>query len=412
MRHFPNLFSSGFRYKRRLLVCAGLTGFALIVAVVDHPWLFVLRAKAASFVADDPDVALDFKRDPADRPVLSSGTAETPMIAMDPCVISDAEGWHMFFSSFFCDTPQGPSAFWKPEFGEQFDTMKLPTGIAYAFSADRGQNWTVRPTPLLLPVAVGWDDFRVETANALVKDGVLHLFYCADSKRKLTRYQIGEVSLALAGKTLREALLEQGRSPSRSREIPLLAGITDRSSFRNNVQEPSVLYADGRFELYFVGLEWSLPAEAVRAPGQALRRAGLGRAVLDDSLNVLEISDEPLLELDLVNIIEVKRTDAGLVLFMTLKGQGKAHRGEKIGYRTSRDGRSWSPSKVLITPSVAGYDSWGCMSPTVVQEADRWVLFYTALENAQERPDGRWGMSLGRDGWLFGTLGRAESVAP
>jgi len=329
---------------------------------------------------------------------------------MDPCVISDAEGFHLFFTSFFCDTPDGLSPFWKAEFGEQFDTQKLTTGIAYAFSVDRGKNWKVRPSPLLLPVADGWDDFRVETASAVVEDGVLHLFYCADRKQRPARYQVGEASLALEGETLRETLLVQGRTPSRGRATPVLAGITDRSSFRNNVQEPSALYFRGRFELYFVGLQLSEPGEAFDHPGQTLRRFGLGRALLDDSLNLIEVSDKPLI--DMANIIEVKRTDDRLVLFTTLAGEGEAHRRERIGYQTSRDGRSWSRPKEVVSSRPMGFDSWGCMSPTVVQEADRWVLFYTALENSRERPNGRWGMPLGHDGWLFGTLGRAESIAP
>jgi hypothetical protein len=261
-----------------------------------------------------------------------------------------------------------------------------------------------------MPVPAGWDDFRVETANALVKDDVLHLFYCADSKKLRTRYQVGEASLKLAGETLREALLVQGRSPSRSRETPLLAGITDRPAFRNNVQEPSALHAREGIELYFVGIEWSQPAEAVGVPGQALRRVGMGRALLDDSLNVLEVSDQPLL--DLANIIEVKRTDDGLIVFTTIAGAGKAHRGDTIGYYTSRDGRHWSRSKAILSPRAAGFDSWACMSPTVVQDEDRWVLFYTGLEHVKERPAGRWGMSMGPGGWLFATLGRAESIAP
>ena len=161
-----------------VLFCALLMLLALTVAFVDHPVAYVLRVRAVSWFSALPDVALDFERERSDRPVLESGTADTPMIVMDPCVISDAEGFHLFFSSFFCDTPQGPSPFWKAEFGEQFDTRKLTTGIAYAFSANRGKNWTVRPSPLLLPVADGWDDFRVETASAVVEDGVLHLFYC------------------------------------------------------------------------------------------------------------------------------------------------------------------------------------------------------------------------------------------
>jgi len=393
-----------------VLFVAGLMLLVLTVAFVDHPLAYVLRVKAVSLFSSEPDVALDFVREPADRSVLTSGTAETPMIVMDPCVISDAEGFHLFFTSFFCDTPDGLSPFWKAEFGEQFDTQKLTTGIAYAFSVDRGKNWKVRPSPLLLPVADGWDNFRVETASAVMVDGVLHLFYCADRKQRPARYQIGAASLPLEGETLREALLVHGRTPARGRATPVLAGITDRPSFRNNVQEPSALYVAGRFELYFVGLQFSQPGEAVDHPGQTLRRFGLGRALLDDSLKLIEISDKPLV--DLANIIEVKRTDDRLVLFTTLAGEGEAHRRERIGYQTSRDGRSWSRPKEVVASRPMGFDSWGCMSPTVVQEADRWVLFYTALENSRERPNERWGMPMGRDGWLFGTLGRAESIAP
>jgi predicted GH43/DUF377 family glycosyl hydrolase len=411
MRPIPQYFWPASRCGRLLvLFCAGSILLALTVAFVDHPLAYLLRVKAVSLFSGEPDVALDFEREPAARPVLASGTAKTPMIVMDPCVISDAEGFHLFFTSFFCHTPEGLSPFWKAEFGEQFDIQKLTTGIAYAFSADRGMNWRVRPSPLLLPVGDSWDNFRVETASAVVKGGVLHLFYCADGKQRPARYQIGEASLALGGETLREALLVHGRTPSRGRATPVLAGITDRSSFRNNVQEPSALYFEGRFELYFVGLQFSEPGEAVDHPGQTLRRVGLGRALLDDSLKLIEVSDKPLT--DLANIIEVKRTDDRLVLFTTLAGEGKAHRRERIGYQTSRDGRSWSRPKEVVSSRPMGFDSWGCMAPTIVQEADRWVLFYTALENSRERPKERWGIPLGRDGWLFGTLGRAESIAP
>ena len=268
----------------------------------------------------------------------------------------------------------------------------------------------MRPSPLLLPVVDGWDNFRVETASAIVQRGVLHLFYCADGKQRPARYQIGEASLALEGDSLREALLVQGRTPSRGRVTPVLAGVTDRLSFRNNVQEPSALSFGGHFELYFVGLQLTKPREAVDHPGQTISRIGLGRALLDDSLNVIEVSEKPLT--DLANIIEVKRTGDWLVLFTTLPGEGEAHRRERIGYQTSRDGRRWSRPKEVVSSLPKGFDSWGCMSPTVVPEAERWVLFYTALENLHERPKERWGMPLGRDGWLFGTLGRAESIAP
>src|SRR5271166_1096083 len=93
----------------RLLLgfCAGSVLLALTVAFVDHPVAYLVRVKAVSLLAGEPDVALAFKREPADRTVLTSGTPETPMIVMDPCVIADAEGFHLFFTSFFCDTRAG-----------------------------------------------------------------------------------------------------------------------------------------------------------------------------------------------------------------------------------------------------------------------------------------------------------------
>jgi hypothetical protein len=192
MRVLPRFLLPALRLRRLLVLCgAGLMAIGLTVAFVDHPLAYLARLKVASLFAGVPDVALDFRRDPADRPALASGTAETPMAVMDPCVIADAEGYHLFFSSLFCETPKGPSLFWRPELGDEFNILKLPTGIAYAFSADRGRSWEVRPTPLLMPAAGSWDDHRVETASAVVKGGVLHLFYCADSKQRLARYQVG-----------------------------------------------------------------------------------------------------------------------------------------------------------------------------------------------------------------------------
>lgn len=77
---------------------------ALTIAFADHPLAYMLRGRAASLFSSNPDVALVFVREPAGRPVLTSGTADTPMIVMDPCVIADADGFHLFFTSFFCDT--------------------------------------------------------------------------------------------------------------------------------------------------------------------------------------------------------------------------------------------------------------------------------------------------------------------
>lgn len=57
------------------------------------------------------------------------------------------------------------------------------------------------------------------------------------------------------------------------------ACVTDRPSYRNSVQEPSVVVCEDGFDLYFVGLELADPTQPIGAPGQGIRQIGVGRAV-------------------------------------------------------------------------------------------------------------------------------------
>ena len=156
-----------FTWRRRLLfLLAGMVAVvSLLILYSAHPLAYGLRVRLGSLLAGEPEISLDFVRDPSDQPVLGSGTAVTPMIVMDACVLSDADGLHLFFSTFFCRTETGLSPFWTAETGPQFDPRTLTTGIAYAFSADRGRTWTVRPKPVLLPVSEGWDDYRPQLSG-------------------------------------------------------------------------------------------------------------------------------------------------------------------------------------------------------------------------------------------------------
>lgn len=379
---------------------------AMAAFSLDPRFLYALRVQATDWLAPEPSVSLEFRRTPAERPSLGSGAFDTPMMVMDPCVITDQEGQHLFFSTVYCETENGLSPFWRPENGEQFDIRKLVTGISYAFSENRGESWTVRKKPLLLPAKKGWDDYRVETATAIVHDHTLHLFYCADGKELPARYQIGEVSLKLTNQSLRQTLQDESVTLARRRDSPLLAANYRKSSFHNNLQEPSVLFRKGRFELYFVGLQLTRPADSMEAPGQDMSRIGMGRAILDDNLKVLEISAAPVV--DLANIIEVKPSGNELIAFTTLAATGPAHQGERIGYRTSKDGINWSRAREVLAPRAGQFDNWGCMSGTVVKDKDGWVLYYTALEHQSSRPASRWAIALGPSSWLFSTLGRAE----
>jgi hypothetical protein len=389
-----------------------LVGIGLYAA---RPLFYPLRCLAQNWLAPEPSVVLEFNRDPADVPVLSSGTDDTPMIVMDPCAIKDAEGYHLFFSSFFCETPTGLAISWDPGAGNPNDIANLTTAIAYAFSPDQGRTWTVRPTPVLLPGEAEWEDHRIETASTVVVGDTLHLFYSADGHRDgelfAARYQIGAVSLYLAGTTIREAFMDREAVFARQRDEPILPGVTDRHSFRNNVQEPSILRVGDHFELYFVGLGLAHPNEAIDYPEQETRPVGLGRAILDDAFEVIEVSDSALV--DLAIIIEVRKIGDTYLLFSTLPGDGEVHQGERIGYFTSEDGLRWSRKcPILVGEQGPDFDRWAAMSPTVVPESDQLVVFYTALSGAPEPPEGRWGIPLPENRRLYGTLGRAVAPAP
>ena len=396
------------RWMRRLgwLIVAALAVLLLLLWQSSHPIARLLKSRLTNWLAERPSVELSFERAPTTRPAIESGGRSTPMLAMDPCVLGDAEGLHLFYSTVFIESDSGLTQFWSPSLGEQFDISKLVTGIAYAHSQDDGLTWSIRTEPLLLPSASGWDDYRVETASAVVRQNRLHIFYCGDTKELIGRYQVGEVSIALDHQSIRDTLLSSETPLERQRSSPILPADFQRSGFHNNLQEPSVVLRDEGFELYFVGLQLSEPEQSLATTGQQLRRVGMGRARLNGSLQVQEITEEPLIEF--ANIIEVRRTHQGLIAFVTLPGEGDAHQGERIAYYTSEDGRSWSKYKTVLSPRSGQFDNWACMSPTAVYRNDRWLLFYTALRHDSNRPADRWAIALGNDGWLQGSLGRAE----
>ncbi len=373
--------------------------------------ILVLTIKAGR----TPSVALVFHQDPPGTPVLSSGTEDAPLFVMDPCVLKDGEGYHIFFSSFFVKRAGGLSLFRARDASKDPDAYTLPkltTAIAYGFSADRGLHWQVRPAPVLAPAeGHAWDGNRVETASAIVSDGILYVFYCADGdyegKEFTARYQIGLASLDLVGGSLRENLLEQSKTLARSSDKPFVPFVTDRVSFLNNVQEPSIVRDGDNYELYFVGLRLRNPGVSIGEPGQHITQVGAGRAVLNGKLEIQEVSQKPLVSG--ANIIEVERVNGRYLLF-SVTGGGEAHKGEYLQYYTSEDGLHWSrPAAILQNIPRSAFESWGITSPTVVEEGNRLVLFYTGLEAGQGADQTRWGIQMNPEQRLFATLGRAVS---
>lgn len=393
---------------RIFLVSIAILSIPVIIASQStHPLALALRYRLGNWIAEKPSVNLSFRRIPHDRPVIEAGQSNRPMLVMDPFVLTDEEGLHLFYSSVFIPTREGMTQVWTPDRGEQFNISKLTTGIGYAYSEDHGLTWTIREQPLIRPSKNEWDDYRVETASAVIRGDTLHVFYCGDCQRSVGRYQIGAVSVPLKNQSIRESLLHSKEPIARQRSTPAIRSNFEKTCFHNNLQEPSILLHDDGFEVYFVGLQMSLPKQALADEGQQLQRIGMGRALLSETFDVREITDEPVLEF--ANIIEVRRLDEGLIAFVTLSGEGDAHQGERIGYHTSQDGVSWSQSKSVLFPRAESFDNWGCMSPTAIREGDHWILFYAALKHDTHRKAETWAMSLGEDGWLSGSLGRAEA---
>jgi len=362
----------------------------------------------------------DFGADPATRPTILSGRAGWPIMAVDPSIYVDREGYHLFYTTLFCRRDDGYVYSWDPADPSACNITNHVVSIAYAFSADGGLTWVFRQTPIVMPGPSGFDATQIETAAAFRLGDTLYVAYSADGERdgrRLTaRYQIGLARLALGGQSVRAAMIDGSRQFER-RSTPLLSFDPRPGRFDNNVQEPSVVIGRDGIELYYIGIGLRLPDEPIDAAGQGIVSVGLGRAVLDEHLHVVSRSASAVLSG--VNITEVRYFDNAYHLFATTLSPGESHRGEAISYATSADGLHWTTPSVILSPgSVPGFNDWGLMGPTAAVEPSRVVLFYTAFGSTPRAcvlvaPDGRFGLPLA-DGprCLFATIGRAVSARP
>jgi hypothetical protein len=362
-----------------------------------------------------------FVREPADRAVISSGIAGWPSLVADPCVVADGEGYHLFYTAFFCQKPDGSFSYsWDPERPEGCDLGHAWGATAYAFSRDRGLTWAFRATPVVQRGTVEWNGGDIETPFVARIGGRLLLFYAAlGGAGRVTpshRYQLGAATLELGGRSISQALLQTGEAFVHRAEPVIPADLIERNGI-NATQEPSVVVKDGRLEMYFVSLGLSLPDQDVVAPGQAVSIA-LRRAVLDEDLALVEPPTAPLLTGAVANIPEVRYFDGRYHLFATTT-ELDDHEADEITYAVSDDGRHFSaPRTILSRRGGNAFDNWGLMAPTLVVEPEAILLFYTGWE-AQEHvcaftgANGRMGMAQESRPQgarcLYATLGRAVS---
>ena len=388
--------------------------------------------------------AADVTKTPADRGVVSAGGGQgAPTFVSDPGVLADNEGLHLFFSNIFCAKAGAWYFSWDPADVGGCNIMNATYGIGYAFSADAGVTWEYAPGPAITPGPAAWDAAAVETPFARVVNGTLHVFYSArgvgaDGKTEFrSRYQVGVATLALGGRTLRDALLRDGEGCAK-RAAPLLPhNLVAPNALDNNVQEPSAVWNDEPpgWEIFAIGLGLALPAAPIDGrPGQrvtglhALRYtfpggalpAGVGGGV--GGVGSAAVPAPTVMTTDApVNIIEVRKYGAGEYHMWgtSIVGGNEYHQNESLVHATSSDGLMWTgAAATALAPDGAGsvaFDDWGIMAPTVAvlpDASNTTVLLYSAwqLQGSPCLPvpsDGRFGEPLSAGRCCLSNIGRA-----
>ncbi|MEJ2355798.1 MAG: hypothetical protein P8Y62_07860 [candidate division WOR-3 bacterium] len=364
--------------------------------------------------AYQPSDCFSFLRDPASGPVVSSGSAGWPMFPTDPAVIKDEQGYHLFYTSLFCKANGIYYYSWDAGDISSCDIMDVVAAVGYAFSSDGGYTWEFRGSPVILGGIEPWCK-DIETPHVAVLGDTLYLFYSALGEYQgqpfSQRYEIGAATLDLNGESIRQRLLVD-LAEFTIRPEPLLPYNVSSSSFDNNTQEPSVVVRNGIFEVFYVGIGFSLPDQPIDASGQSITSVGMAKALFDSELQLVEKSSGYILPN--ANITEVKYFDAHYHLFSTTLEDGEFHENERINYFQSGDGETWLSYGILLSPG-ATFDNWGVMAPTVVVEENEIVMFYTgwSIENhpcfpEPLTPDTRFGRPSDNDTkCIYGSIGRA-----
>jgi len=361
------------------------------------------------------ETSFNFIKEPNNIAVISTGYSGLPAVVSDPFVLTDDDGYHLFYSNAFCY--DGTSYLYAHDHNDLNSDCNIYNGlftIGYAFSSDKGLTWEFRDEPVILNGIAKWDQ-QIETANLVRLDDELVMFYSAFGPENNVRYQISAASPNLNGHTIYQKLMIDNSMFERvSPQVPLLSG-NSLGYFDMNTQEPSVIYRNGNFEVYYVGLEFSqdIPLDDLQDLSE-LRGVDLGKAIFDRDYNLISRTPNPLLKG--INTIEVNELNSKDYLFYTTFGDGDGvHGGEEIAYRISNDqGKTWShETKILSKNDNYSFDNWGVLASTVFSDGEDLYMFYTASEVGDidicySAPQERWGVPIENESQCnYLTLGRA-----
>ncbi len=328
---------------------------------------------------------------------LPSGMWGRPMMAWDPDIIREGSKVHLFFASLFCLKDNEWHYSWNPDDFKACSIDKVFFSIGYGFKDESlSSEFTFRRTPLIDPGTPGaWDDDQIETPEMIQHGSKIHIFYSSMPKNphtpgtKSARYQIGVASLDLAdyaATSMEDLFLNRPEVRlQRNANNPIVprSKILDRFD-RENTQEPTVIYRNGRFELFYLGIRankkgTNLPLdddESLLDSTADFKEFGLGRVCLDDEFRKRSCSDDateidpnvsPLVPVgSFTNMPNIYWHQNLYYLFYTAAGgQGDNHQGEKIFFRTSPDLVTWSQETVAVAGNESTEYNWGVHSPAV-----------------------------------------------
>lgn len=308
-------------------------------------------------------------------------------MVMDPNIYVDEQGYHLIYSSYFCKQPDGDYYYsWNPANNTACDLDAYVSAMGYAFSNDTGFSWQYRGTAVLAPGGEEWEQYKVETGFLLRVNDTLQLYYSALGYVNGTlldnRYQIGVAFLNITT-SVYDTLISDANVFQRLHPDPLIPYNLVTSCFTNNVQEPSVVFRNNTYEVYFLGIEYSEPSQSADAAGQTIELLGLGRVVFDLNFSVISnITTAPMANTTwLVNIPEVRYADTYTLVSASLGTGGQVHEGEFVQLSSSSDGISWTVPVSALTPPMGTnmFDNWAVTSPTIHQNGEQLTLFYSAF---------------------------------
>lgn len=318
-----------------------------------------------------------------------------PFFVSDPAIITDSSGMHLVTTALFCSEDGRYMFSYDPT-----DFLRCNPGNTseggggswlYGFSADDGSTWEYLPTPFAPAGTAVWNDQKLETPNLVLVNDTLVIFYSSTGYARLQRFTISVATLALNGRSIRQAVLIDGDRPVLRAEPTVPADLLNSAALTNNAQEPTaILSADGQtYDLFFTGLGVKNPNDGLDQAGNAVQGVFFLRCRVAADFNLIDVPVEvatPGITGGNPNIVEVMLFGGEYHLFYTsLVLGGDYHHDEELKYAVSTDGGftfygHGVGDNIMLTYGPDAYDGWGIMAPTValVHGGTELVMLYSA----------------------------------